>query len=269
MAKNRVSFLTPVGRIVKGSLYKPQDKDAEGKPLVVKRGPNAGGPRVDYYFGLAIPKGSPTERWQDTTWGRIIQQAGVSAFPAGQHQFPSFAWKVTDGDSTIPNKKMKKPCDQEGHKGHWILNFSSGFAPKICNSDGSQMLTEPDAVKCGYYVQVYGSVTDNGSDNQPGVILNHDAVSFQGYGPEIHTGIDTAAVGFGGALPVGASSTPIGQAPAAAPVATPAPAPAPEPGFLAPPPAPRMTEKATTTYEEYRKAGWSDAQLIASGLMVQ
>ena len=50
-----VNFTTPVGRLVAGSLYKGQDKDAEGRPLVVKNGPQAGQPRLDFYFAIAIP----------------------------------------------------------------------------------------------------------------------------------------------------------------------------------------------------------------------
>ena len=37
-----VNFTTPVGRLVQGSLYKGNDTDAEGRPLVVKTGANAG-----------------------------------------------------------------------------------------------------------------------------------------------------------------------------------------------------------------------------------
>lgn len=59
----------------------------------------------------------------------------------------------------------------------------------------------------------------------------------------------------------------------AAAAAAPAPAPAPAPVAAAPaPPAPvttgpQMLPGATTTYEEYRKAGWTDDMLISNGLM--
>ena len=42
----RTNFTTPVGRLVMGSLYKPQTTDADGKPLVVKSGPNAGDTQI-------------------------------------------------------------------------------------------------------------------------------------------------------------------------------------------------------------------------------
>lgn len=299
MAMQKTELLTPVGRLVMGSLYKPQDKDAEGKPLVIKSGPNAGQPRVDYFFALAIPKGAE-KHWAETEWGAKIYATGHAAFPNGAASAPTFAWKIVDGDSQVPNRKGIKPASREGYPGHWVVSFGGGFAPRICNADGSQLIVEPDAVKCGYFVQVFGSVSGNGSPNQPGVFVNHSAISLQGYGAEISSGMDTAAVGFGkGAAPVGMTAAPIGQAVAPAPVAPPQawgqpgpaqgvavapPAPVvpagvqPNPGFLngpgatmAPPPppaGPQMTAAATATYEAYRGAGWSDDQLRAGGLML-
>lgn len=40
-----------------------------------------------------------------------------------------------------------------------------------------------------------------------------------------------------------------------------------QPPSLAPEPVKQMTDKATATYENYSNAGWTDAQLIAEGLM--
>ena len=112
----RVNITSPVGRIVLGSLYDPQDKDAEGKPLVTKSGPNAGQPRVNYFFALAIPKAGEVH-WSQTAWGQQIWAVGHAAFPQAA-QSPQFAWKIEDGDSQIPNRKGRKPCDTEGHAGH-------------------------------------------------------------------------------------------------------------------------------------------------------
>ena len=225
---DHVNILTPVGRLVQGSLYVPQTTNAEGQPLVVKTGLSAGQPRVDFFFALAIPKGAE-KGWHETAWGQLIVGVGYAAFPQAARS-PDFAWKVQDGDSQVPNKKGRKPCEREGYPGHWVLNFSSGFAPKIYNSDGTQQILEPNAVKLGSYVQVSGTVAGNGSTSNPGVFLNHSMLALAGYGPEIVVGPDAASVGFGQgvALPAGASATPVGGAFN--------PTPAPTPGAYAPAP---------------------------------
>jgi hypothetical protein len=205
----RSSITTPVGRIVMGSLYKGSTTDAEGKTLVVKNGPNAGQSRTNYFFALAIPKG--TERhWAETPWGAEIWKVGHTAFPNAA-QAPSFAWKIEDGDSTIPNKRGRKPVENEGWAGHWILKFSGGFAPKVYRKDGTALVQalEEGYVKPGYFAQVYGTIDGNGSQTQPGIYLNHTYVCFSAYGAEISFGPDVNEAGFGQSpLPAGASLTP-------------------------------------------------------------
>jgi len=238
----KVNITSPVGRIVMGSLYDPSTTDAEGKPLVVKTGPNAGQPRVNYFFALAIPKGAEPH-WAHTPWGQQIWNVGNQAFPNAA-QSPAFAWKIEDGDSQIPNKKGRKPCENEGWRGHWILKFSGGFAPKVYQQEGAGyvQVMQKDFCKPGYFVEVAFSVDGNGSQSQPGVYINHSMVCFRAYGPEISFGPDVASAGFGqSALPAGASMTPpagaipMPQAPAAAPV-----------GY-APPPVPGLMPSAAST----------------------
>lgn len=238
----RVNITSPVGRIVMGSLYDPSTTDAEGKPLVVKTGPNAGQPRVNYFFALAIPKGAEPH-WAHTPWGQQIWNVGNQAFPNAA-QSPAFAWKIEDGDSQIPNKKGRKPCDNEGWRGHWILKFSGGFAPKVYRQEGAGyvQVMQKDFCKPGYFVEVAFSVEGNGSQSQPGVYLNHSMVCFRAYGQEITFGPDVASAGFGAApLPAGASMTPpagaipMPQAPAAAPALPGAPA-----GYAPPPGLPQV-----------------------------
>jgi len=238
----KVNITSPVGRIVMGSLYDPSTTDAEGKPLVVKTGPNAGQPRVNYFFALAIPKGAEPH-WAHTPWGQQIWNVGNQAFPNAA-QSPAFAWKIEDGDSQIPNKKGRKPCDNEGWRGHWILKFSGGFAPKVYQQEGAGyvQVMQKDFCKPGFFVEVAFSVEGNGSQSQPGVYLNHSMVCFRAYGQEITFGPDVASAGFGAApLPAGASMTPpagaipMPQAPAAAPA-----------GY-APPPAPGVMPAAAPT----------------------
>lgn len=266
---NREELLTPVGRLVQGSLYEGQTTDAENRPLVYKTGPNMGQPRMDYYFAVAIPKGNETH-WNQTPWGKKIWDVGHVGFPNGQTRSPTFAWKIADGDSTIVNKAGKRPCDREGYPGHWVLNFSSGFAPAIYNADGSQQMLEPNAVYLGCYIQVYGTVVDNESQQQPGVFLNHSMVALAGYGKRIITGADPKNVGFGQSpLPPGASPTPLAQGFNPAPIEQPV---VPHTAILTPPaPAPRvrkMTPLAQgNTYEQMIAVGWTDETLIQFKMM--
>jgi hypothetical protein len=287
---NREELLTPVGRLVQGSLYEGQTTDAENRPLVYKTGPNAGQPRVEFYFAVAIAKGSETH-WSQTSWGKKIWEVGHKGFPNGQASSPTFAWKIKDGDSGIPNRAGRKPCDIEGFPGHWVLSFSSGFAPGIYNSDGTQQMLEPNAINLGDYVQVYGSVADNESQQQPGIYLNHSMVALAGYGKRIFAGADPKAVGFGGApLPAGASATPLAQGFNPAPPSqihanqvytSPVAAPAPHTAILNPPPIPAaappipppapvrvmLPAAQGATYEQMIQAGWNDTLLVQHGMM--
>jgi len=181
----RVTFTTPVGRVVMGNLYKANDKDAEGNPLVIKSGVNAGKPRVTYFFALAIPKGAE-KHWQETEWGKIIYSTGAKAFPQA-HRAPSFAWKIDDGDSDIPNKRGRAPNQNEGWPGHWVLKLSTSFQPQIYRMNGTNSFVRddsPDVVKPGYFVQVQVAVSGNGSQTQPGVYLNPNIVCFRAYGAD-------------------------------------------------------------------------------------
>lgn len=223
-----VELLTPVGRLVAGDPWVPKTKNAEGAPLIIKEGPNAGQPRVDYYFGVAISKSDPG--WAPL-WAKI-HGAARAAFPnrfdATGNPIGAFSFKVADGDSQIPNTRKIKPCDREGWPGHYILHFSSSYPPKIYSKGGAQILTDPELLKRGYYVRVSGTVVGNKSVQQPGVYLNHSMVELCGYGTEIHTGPDGEAV-FGATQasyqPPGMSPTPLapstapgGGAPVAPPV---------------------------------------------------
>lgn len=199
--------LFPVGRLVWGSISEPRTKDIDGRPRLDRNNQ----PKTSYDFGVAIPKNGTTH-WAQTQWGQIIWNEGHTAFRGGQAQLPTFSWKITDGDSQVPNKRGNKPIDQEGYAGCWVLSFSSQFPPKCCNADGSQIIN-PTMFELGYYVQVAGSVASNDNMQSPGVYLNHQAVALSGYGEKIQpkSSIDTATVGFGGPLPDGASAVPIGM----------------------------------------------------------
>lgn len=211
----RVNITSPVGRLLMGSLYDPSTTDAEGKALVVKTGPNAGQPRVDYFFVIGIPKNPGETHWAQTPWGAEIWKVGHTAFPQAA-QAEDFSWKIIDGDSAKPGKLFKgkpgkPPCENEGWKGHWILKFGGGFAPKIYQAEGTNFVQvlQKDFVKAGYFVEVAFSVEGNKSQTSPGVYLNYSMVCFRAYGQEITFGPDVSSAGFGGgALPMGATMTP-------------------------------------------------------------
>jgi len=302
-----IKFTTPVGRLVWGSMVEGRDKDDKGQLYTYKVGPNAGNNFKKYDFGLAVPKdGRP---WEQTEWGALIVAAANAFWPAGQHRQATFAWKVTDGDSTAVNKANKRPVDHEGYAGHWVLAFQGTQAPRVYEQANGQWVQHgnPGAVKRGYYIQVECIVTSNGSQQSPGLFLNHNMVAFRAYGPEIVSAeADPNAAGFGAApLPAGASAVPLAAsapmpsaAPApvaqmAPPVAAAAPPFQPHPAFLtppvgaaavpvaavppAPPPMPPAPPAAPvrvmlpaangTTYEAFIAAGWTDALLVQHGMM--
>src|SRR6188768_2411209 len=104
-------IMFPVGRLVGGSVYRPQPKtNNDGTPRIDTA---TGKQMIGFSFGVAYAKNGTTHFGQ-TPWGAEIWQEGHAAWPNGQANAPSFAWKVTDGDSQIPNKKGRKPCDNEG-----------------------------------------------------------------------------------------------------------------------------------------------------------
>lgn len=269
------NYTFPVGRIVEGSVHRANTTDMQGRPLTVKNGPNAGQPKTEFYFAVAYAKGGE-QHWNQTPWGQALWAKGQQDFPQ-HHNNPVFAWKVVDGDSQQLNQNNVRPCDKEGFKGHWVVRFKGGFAPKLYNADGSQAIADPEVIKCGHYVQVNANFRGNGDNFKPGLFINPSMVAHSGYGPEISQGPNVAQAGFGQSpLPAGASATPLGgfaPAPTPAPMAIP-----PNPAFLQPPPAPvatppapqrAMTAKAQgATYEQFIQAGWNDKQLVDQGYMV-
>ena len=105
------NFTTPVGRIVGGSVSKAREiRDNQNKPVMDKDGK----PRSEYSFGIAIPKTAGVTHWSQEAWGAPIFALAQQSWPNGEFQRPDFSWKITDGDSTIPNREGRKPADREG-----------------------------------------------------------------------------------------------------------------------------------------------------------
>jgi hypothetical protein len=263
--------------MIGGSLYRGRTTDKKGAPLLFKNGPKKGQQRTDYSFGVAFPKTPGASHFANEPWLQAVWNLGHAAFPQGHAQRKDFSWKIIDGDSTEPNSEMKRPCDQEGYPGHWVIWFSSTTPPKAVNSNGSQVITEEGAIKPGYYVQVFCTVTDNKPSETAGLYWNPHYVALAAYGPEISYAPDVSKAGFGQGvqLPAGASTVPpagiaapgtppappVPGAPAAAPAAPPPPpaAPAAPAGLVQVPGAPH-------TIEACRAGGWTDEQMIAGGI---
>ena len=281
-------FTIPAGRYVSGSHNVAKTKDHKGNPLIIKKGPDMGKPTQKFDFGVAIPKIKGVD-WKQTDWGQKIVAAATKAWPNGQFNLPTFSWKIEDGDSTVPNTKMKRPCDREGYPGHWVIYFSSSKAPQCVNSNGSAQV-DPNSIKRGDWVQVSGSTKGNGDTDKPGMFINHHFLSFQWAGDPIVSGPDPSTLGFGTTpAPAGASTQPTGNftapapaapsapvqqfaPPPAAPAAPAAPVPVvPHTAILtppAPPAGPVMTAKANgMKYEDFIKQGWNDALLKEHGYL--
>lgn len=290
-------IMFPVGRMVGGSCYKmfPRRND-DNTPKMMADGVT---PSLQASIGVAFAKDPAFPHWTQTPWGQQTLAVGAAAYP-DSYQHPDFAWKVTDGDAKNGKKPgSKAPCTLPGYPGHWVVYFSQSWLPKLCNDDGSQVLTQEDAIVPGYFVQVLAEVTDNKPSKSPGVYMNPKAVALAGYGEKIISAgeVDTKKAGFGGAaLPPGATTVPVGALTAATPApltlaAAPVPASAapilpaipvvvqPNTAYMAPPPvaaptpppaaAPRIVKNTTTgesaDYAQMIGLGWTDALLAQHG----
>lgn len=263
-------ILTPVARLVGGHpmVNSPLTDPKTNLPRLGADGQ----PMHQYYIGVAIPKGSEAH-WRETAWGQVIQQTAAAGWPNGEFNAPTFAWKITDGDSQIPNKKGKKPAEREGYPGHWVLNCSTTW-PIGCFHAGkyepTQQIQNKDEIKPGDYCRVLIDVKDNSPSQSPGVYLNPSLFELSRAGQLIVLGDapDAGAV-FGGGAPqnVGQPATQ-GATPAAG--VQPAHdfltgAPTPMPTAPAPMPKTYIVQGTAYTADQLKQAGWTDAQIATLG----
>ena len=245
MANTRIpQALTITGRFIGGSVYQPKTHDEETKQRYqFKSGRQQGQNQDRFSVGLAVAK--TKGHWgEEMPWGGTIWTEGHAAWPQGQAQQPTFSWKVQDGDSTVPNQNGKRPCDQPGYAGHWILWFTSMFEeggkPQVAVAVGAPAVWngQPGLCMPGDYIEVSGSVAGNESAKKPGVYLNLGAVCLRAYHPDgriISQRVDLSQFG-ASPLPAGATTAPVGNAVPPAP-----PAPAAPPTTPGAPPAPVPT----------------------------
>lgn len=256
MTAQKVEFLSPVGRLVQGDCFEAQTTDMQGNPRVYKSGAKIGQPNPQFFIAVAFAKNDPA--WP-AFWALLDSVARVgfpNLFPNnGACVLPTFAWKVVDGDGY---DTAGKPNNQKGgFAGHWVVRFSSGYAPR-CFYTGRyaphEQVNDKLAIRRGYYVRIAGNVSANNDQVKPGLYLNLNLVELCFTGTEITSGPDAAGV-FGvapapvapaGATPLpagvmGAGGTPMagpGGAPLAPPAAMAPPAMMTPPAAMAPPVAP-------------------------------
>lgn len=286
-----ISILTPVGRLVQGH---PMDyqvvKDNNNQPKMQADGITA---QTAMFVAIAVVKGTE-QHWNQTEWGAQIYGAGQAGWPNGEFNAPTFAWKVEDGDSQIPNKNGKKNCDREGFPGHWIIKATTQL-PVACHHTGmyhpTQAIQNKNEIKTGDYCRISIQVKGNAPSQTPGVYINPQLFELVRAGVQIMGSAPDAAAVFGAApapeLPAGAqvmdgvpaaATPPPAQAavtPPPAQTAAPAPAAAtpppaapvtPAPDAIAPPPAPAAEPTYNVGGTQYTKAqllqaGWTEAQI--------
>lgn len=253
MTDSFIRLNLPVGRVIKGNPYKSRVKlDNFGKPKLDKDGKE----ETEYFVMVAVPKTPGAAHWGSEVWGRPIWDFGNQVYPKIA-EAPTFAWKIGDGDSPIPNKKGKPNNSLIGAPGHWLISLSrwGGLGPfKIVNHDGSAYLLDEGVVQAGDLVEIPLTIKSNAPSPSPGVYLNAEVIAFVGYSPlgRISQGVDPKSLGLGQsarpttvAAPIGGASVspaPLGANPHGLPAAPPgAPAaPAPLPPSLPGAPAPAV-----------------------------
>lgn len=257
MATKSIRLTSPRGRLVQGDAFEANDKDANGAPLTVKTGANAGQPRKEWFIAVAFAKNHPE------TMPYLLQIMAQAAadwpafFPGGANAganfgctHPRFSTKIIDGDGIDDNGKQN--ASKAGFAGHMVVRYSTGVqAPGVWqepNFDEMARVTDPRMLPRGYFVRVNHTVQSNTNDQRPGMYINLDkiAICADQNGAEIIQSGPTAAEAFGASA----------SAPAPQPAFTPPPAAA--PGLVAVP-------GAAHSIDALRAAGWTDDQIVSGG----
>lgn len=210
-------LVTPVGRLVRGSLTERAKTDYDGNPYADGEGPFEIGfavlksdPEVGNFLGQLYTKAATDapnlKQKMDMEW--------QSGFTAG-----TFRFKVRDGDK--PNQKGQT---NQNTLGCWVFNMSTQLPTKFTYTDQYGLkLTDPmgqpigprteipaTMIKIGDYAHISVSIKYNGKvDHTAGIYLSQGAVMLAGYGEAISGGMSLedafASLPGGSALPAGAS----------------------------------------------------------------
>lgn len=207
MAQEAIRLVTPVGRVVWGSVYERQTEDYDGNKYNPGEGP--------FQFGLAVLKSDPaigqllTALYQQAIGGYQnnaqivgrINNEWQSGFTSGMFRF-----KIKDGDQ--PNSKgLRNP----NTAGCYVFALQTTLPIKCGNAQNAEI--DPKAIKTGYFVDIAVSAKVNDKvDGTAGIYINPQVVRLIAFGEEI-TGGPSVEEAFAGhaaptALPPGASLTP-------------------------------------------------------------
>jgi len=272
------------GRMVCGHpmVRRPVKRKQNGSPIETPVLNDDGSPVTDVYLALAIPKNGVAD-WRQTGWGQQIQGVAVADWPNGEHGATTFAWKITDGDSPVPNKVGKKPMDREGWPGHWVVHCTTQFGLQ-CFHVGKydpmlDQIQDKAEIKAGDYCRVFVNVKGNNPSQSPGIYINPKMFELSRAGQLIvsESGPAAADVFGGGVQPQGQPAT--AQQPVQQQVQTPIAPQAPiqpandfvsGPGTTtaAPPPPPAEPKYVDVngghfTYTELMAVGYSAEQIAA------
>lgn len=290
-----IRLTSPRGRLVQGDAFEPQTTDAQGIPLTIKTGPNAGQPTKRWFIAVAYSKTDPATMPYLMSMAQYAATAWPAYFPSGATQAPplfgcvrqNFSMKVMDGDGVDDNGKQNR--DKAGFAGHWVVKYSTSIqAPGVWqepNFDEMARINDPRMLPKGYFVKVNHTIQSNQNDQRPGIYVNLDkiAICADQAGAEVIQSGPTAAEAFGAGgstpatppLPVTPPAAPDAHTPPASPPVptsvTPSPSsppPTPYAGFIPETGGKVMLPAANgATYEHMIAAGWTDAMLVQHGMM--
>lgn len=146
-----------------------------------------GNAKVEYGFGLAIPKIDPRTGQSSGEFTKVwnaLHQEAFTIYPNGQLP-PNFAMKYKDGDGVDQNGKNFS--DREGYAGHIILSCTTMIPIKFFKWESGNNMLVNEGIKCGDYVNVQLNVKAHAKQGQgnAGLYLNPNAVQLIQSGKEI------------------------------------------------------------------------------------
>lgn len=216
MAQEAKRLVSPVGRIVWGSVYELNTRDKDGRPEPDKE-------KHRFTFGLAIRKDDPR---LGEFLAALYHQA-VAGYPNNptmkqriDYQWQNFGrdlggsgfkFKVKDGDAALQRTGKPDP----NSVGCFVVSYSTKL-PITCSNAQNQQI-DPKTIERGYFVDVATSIAVNEKlDQTAGIFVNPSVVRFLAHGEQIMGGISIEDAFAGHAaptqLPPGASPTPVAPA---------------------------------------------------------